>query len=144
MTRSQRIKPVSKIADRAEQRAALVLAKTRGQLRELENKLKAMKAYRRDYERKRGHTGAGVSVTDLKHNQNFLQQLDEAIVILEKQVSRQTDITNQEQRKWIETWKSMNSLNKCIENLQGQEKLESERREQSVLDDTANRLKGLI
>jgi flagellar export protein FliJ len=134
MIRSKRIQPVSRIAGRAEQRAAMLLAKNRGQLHELQNRLNVMKAYRRDYERKRGETGA-FSVMHLKQNQNFLQQLDEAITILEKQVDRQTDITRQEQQKWIETWKNMNSLNKCIENLQGHELRETERREQDLLDE---------
>jgi len=78
MIRSKRMQPVSRIAGRAEQRAAMLLAKNRGQLHELQNRLNVMKAYRRDYERKRGETGA-FSVSHLKQNQSFLQQLDEAI-----------------------------------------------------------------
>jgi len=135
MKRSERIQPVSKIAGRAERKAALDLAKTRIQLRDLQDKLDTMKAYRKEYERKQGDTHTKISIKHLQHNQVFLIQLDEAITILENQISRQSELTLQDQKKWIDTWKHLNSLNKAIDNLQTREKQKAERREQGLLDE---------
>ena len=135
MVRSKRIQPVTKLAGQAERKAAMELANTRFHLNDLRNKLDIMKTYRKEYERKAGETGMNVKVRDLQHNQVFLQQLDEAIAILEKQVQRQREITLQDQKKWVATWKHMNSLNKAMHNFRTRENLEKERREQHTLDE---------
>lgn len=137
MKRSERIQPVSKIAGRAERKAALELAKTRVQLRDLQSKLDTMKTYRKEYERKQGDTHTKISIKHLKNNQVFLEQLDEAITILEKQINKQSELTLQDREKWISTWKHLNSLNKAIDNLQTREKQKAERREQGQLDEHA-------
>ena len=142
MVRSKRIQPISQIAGRAERKAALVLAKTKLQLQDLQDKLEMMKACRKDYERKQGETSVKVKVKDLQHKQTFLRQLDEAIDILEKQIHQQAKLTVQEQKKWVETWKYMNSLNKAIDNLKSGEKQKTEQREQAQLDEHAINIKN--
>ncbi len=138
MKRSQRMQSVSRIASRVEREAAQVLARSRNRLRELEDKLQTMKSYRREY----GGTHQDdpknpVSIMQLRQNQAFLRQLDEAIALLEKQVSNHAQISSHDQGRWIETWKHLNSLNKAITNLKAGEQQEQERREQGRLDEHA-------
>ncbi|MCG8324502.1 MAG: flagellar export protein FliJ [Thiotrichales bacterium] len=135
--RSKRIKPVSRLADRAERKAALDYSRTRMQLMDLQNKLATMKTYRSEYQLQQNDTNKVISVKDLQHKQTFLVQLDEAIAILEKQISNQAQLTRQEQQKWITTWKHMNSLNKAIDNLRSKENRQKERQEQARLDEHA-------
>lgn len=137
MKRSRRIQPVSNIADRAEKKAALKLARNRNQLKELQTKLDIMKNYRKDYERTRSDLHSRVTATALQQNQAFLSQLDDAISILQKQVESQSELTKAEQHRWIDTWKHMNSMNKAVENLQSHENRQEERREQGLLDEHA-------
>ncbi|MDX1519567.1 MAG: flagellar export protein FliJ [Gammaproteobacteria bacterium] len=137
MKRSERFQPVSRIAGHAEQKAARKLASTRNQLQDLVEKLEAMKACRTEYQRKQGSTRSRVHIKELQRNQVFLKQLDEAIRLLEKQVCSQYELTHEEQKKWVGTWKYMNSLNRAIGNLRTREKQEKERREQGLLDEHA-------
>lgn len=133
------MQPVARMADRAERKAAIAFARQRTQLDDLKEKLETMKAYRKEYERKPSLIATKASVADLKHGQAFLGQLDEAIQILEKQIRAQFHITEAEKKKWIDTWKQMNSLDKAIENFRARESRQNDRREQHQLDEQASR-----
>ena len=103
MTRSARLKPILKIAEKREHYAALDMARAQQQLRYYEDKLEQLKSFRNDYNQKMSQSDrSGQTANSLNEMFRFMRQLDEGIAVLERQILQQKQQNLQDESIWRE------------------------------------------
>ena len=144
MTKSERMKPVVRVAESREQAAAREFGASKRALEEHEQRLAELLTYREEYHRHFQQTGsAGVSAGQFMSFQRFLAQLNKAI---------------EQQRRIVETaaqaceckrealgaarGRSM-ALDKVVSRYRQEEERHQERREQKETDEGAQRRRGV-
>ncbi len=103
MTKSDRVKPVVKVAQNREREAARVFADSQRVLHEREQRLDELRRYRDEYrENYQARSRSGMSAQQMRTYRNFLLKLDAAVEQQEQAVHvAQCELTRQKAR-WME------------------------------------------
>jgi len=136
MNRSERLQPVAKLAGKQEQSAAQALGDARQVQVGEEKRLEELMLYRQEYVidfQRRGR--AGLNGSDLQQFQQFLNQLDRAI--LQQQQRIQGAVTQVEHRvgQWQQRATKAKAIGNAVGNLQQAEVRQNDKRDQAVQDD---------
>lgn len=135
--RSKRMLPILNLAERNEKNAALVLARSQQSLKECQNKLAMMREYRNEYA---NNFTAGISSASLlRDKHNFIQQIDQSIELLEKQISQHSVQHGLDQKEWLKTRQKSNALDKVVKQFRSSENKQQNQREQLEQDDRVTR-----
>ncbi len=134
MRRSERLVPVTRIAERAEQTAAAACAASRRELDGVEAKLAELRGARQEYlDLVNGPvSGGGQRLRDLHR---FLAQLDAAIVQLEWQSQRRRTAFERNQAMWAGSRARAQALDQVVSRHRAAEQRTEIAREQREIDD---------
>jgi flagellar FliJ protein len=140
VTRSQRLQPLARIADRRQQEAARRLQRLREELSRHEARLAQMRAYRQEYVgRYLAAARAGMRAEQIKEYQAFLARLDQAVGQLERVVEQTRQQCEQRATDWVETRVRSRVIDQAIARYRDQEELTERRREQKESDERSQR-----
>lgn len=143
MNKSKRMKPVKRIADSKERDAAKALGESQRVMREQEDRLAQLKAYREEYRAQVQRTGsAGVSAGRLQELHRFMNRLDEAIAEQEKCLQMAEQACEERRRGWFDARGRSRVLDKVVARYQEEERADAAKHEQKELDEFAQRKGG--
>lgn len=134
MTKSQRLAPVERVAQKREQDAARVLGKCRQVLGEVEARLQELIAYRDEYARRLA-SGSGMAARHMLEYRSFLGRLGQAIGYQEQQVGAHRREFERQQERWRGAHTRTRVLEKVVERYQRAERADDDRREQQAGDE---------
>ncbi len=138
--RSERLAPVTRVAENREQQAARALGEARQELARRERQLQELQTYRHEYaEQFRERAGGGVAAAALRRFQAFLGQLDRAIGQQQQSVARASADCEQRRQAWALTRRRRQAVQLAVENCRADERRTAERREQRDTDEHAQR-----
>ena len=139
MRRIERLDPVVQHVDKKQENALQAVAFSQGQVSTEKNRLDQLIAYRNDYLKNKGQLQKACSAIELQEYSRFLVQLDDTI---KKQLEvirlRETEL-DIKRRAWQATRIDSNVMHKVVENLEQQDLLQEERKEQKSMDEFAQR-----
>lgn len=137
---SERFKPVKRIADSRERKAAAALGDSLKCRQQAEQRLADLRAYHADYlEQYRLANQTGMSVARMREFQVFLDKLETAIAEQERIVQRADADCANAQSVWRDKYTRTQVMSNVVERMQAEEQRETERREQAQLDDRPQR-----
>ena len=140
MSPSKRFRPVQRVAESREQKAARALGESRRELQEQTRRLDELKAYHREYqERFRGASAGGISAAQLHEYRAFLAKLEQAIREQEQRLGSVRQECSGRKAAWQETHQRTQALDKVMERFQSEERRQHDSREQKELDDRNQR-----
>jgi len=145
MTKSQRMKPLKRLADNREQEAARALAKAERALREAEKTLSDIESYRGEYNvrwRETAAQAAGLPARALREYQAFLDRLDQAMGQQRGRIELCRKDFEFRRQAWIATRRKTQTFDKAIERFQHQERRVEDKREQGDTDERGQRYNG--
>jgi flagellar protein FliJ len=136
MTKSQRMKPLTKVATSRERNAAKELGEHRRALSEVEAKLAELLTYREEYNRRLQQSGgAGIDAQQMCDYRIFLARLNEAIGHQQACVDKSRREYERKRRLWSEARTRTQALDKVVERYQHEERSTVEKREQAESDE---------
>ncbi len=140
MSPSKRLKPVQRIAETREQKAARHMGLSRKTLHAEEVKLGQLKGYHQEYlQRFEDAASKGMSANQLQEYRAFLSKLDEAIRHQEGVVASTKSDHSTNQDDWRKKHTRTEALNQAVKRFQKQEKVTAERNEQKESDERNQR-----
>lgn len=137
MTRTQRLQPVVRHADKKQQQALQAVAKSQAVFEAELGRLQQLNTYRQEYQK---NSSSLCSAYELQELQRFLSQLDDTIVKQQELVSIREMELEQIRQAWKLTRVDSKMMNKVVQNIEKQESIEEERKEQKVLDEFCQRI----
>lgn len=138
MTKSQRMKPVLKIAQARKETAIRELGAAQRHLREQETRLNELHEYRKEYLQQTDVAGGkGINAVRYVHIQHFLNNLNAAIEQQRQVVEYAVHICEEKKRFWQEARTKSESLDRVVRHYVRQELHEESRREQKETDEVA-------
>lgn len=144
MTKSQRVKPIIKVAQNRENEAARVLADGQRVVQERRQRLAELRSYREDYRNKYQKQGsAGITAQQLRTFRNFLLKLDQAVEQQEQLVTSAQRDLEQKKSKWMEKHFRTQALDNMRGRYLSQEQLSENRAEQKDSDERSQRKVGI-
>lgn len=136
MTRSQRLKPVARIADRKQQDAARLFRLSREELEHYRQRLVQMQLYRQDYLARFQESGSrGMSGEQVKDFQIFLGKLDDGISQLRSLIEDSTKSCEINREDWVARRARCQALDGIIEHYRLEEARDTIRREERASDE---------
>ena len=142
MKKSQRLRPVIKIAKNREENAAKALSEGRRIHSRNEAKLAELLAYQKEYTRRYEDAGRnGINVDKINEFRRFLERLNDAISSQKKIVKVSTVELDKKNKAWSQTRVKHKSLDKVAGRHRADENRDEERGEQSESDDRSQHIK---
>ena len=136
MTKSQRMKPLTRVATSHERTAAKELGEYRRTLAVAEAKFTELMTYREEYSKQLQQSGgSGIDAQQMRDYRIFLTRLNEAIVHQQASVDQHRREYEQKRRRWSEARVRSKALDKVVERYQKEEVSIVERREQAESDE---------
>ncbi len=136
MVRSERMRPVARLAETKESEAAKALADATARLAEQQQRLDDLTAYRDEYTARFKETsGLGVSAARFQQFQRFLASLGEAIEQQRRVVDSARRLLEERRRLWQGARSKTKALESVVEKYQQEEALAAGRKEQKEIDD---------
>jgi len=136
MTKSDRVKPIVKIAQNREREAAQVFAGSQRVLQEREQRLVEVRRYREEYlENYQSKCRSGMSAQQVRTYRNFLQKLDAAVVQQEQLVNVAQSELEQQKARWMEKHVRTQALDNMRTRYVTQEQRDAQRVEQKESDE---------
>lgn len=136
--RSERLKPVQKLAGMGESEASRELGRSQQALAEQEARLEQLRQYREEY-RGMFEGERAVDPRRLRDERAFLARLDEVIRQQEAVVRSNMEAYERQREDWIEARSRVNALDRAAERYRAGEARDRDRREQKEQDDQAPR-----
>ncbi|BAU58849.1 flagellar export protein FliJ [Halorhodospira halochloris] len=136
---SKKLRPVERLTQQRQERAAVELAKARSELQESQGQLENILHMRQDYRRRLVCEGT-IEASRLRDFHAFLCRLDEAVDQQRQGISDQQQRVEQLHKQWLGRWAEHRRIESVVERRAQQERQEQERREQRELDETARLL----
>ena len=141
--RSDRIKPVARLADNRESRAAKALAEAQQRLEQQRQQLTNLHGYQAEYQQALEAAGRqGLRGQQVRDFRRFLIQVDQAIAGQQQVVERAEAEVEQARRKWLVA----RTETRRVETLQSwyadEEAQREQRQEQKETDERAGRPRG--
>ena len=143
MTKSQRMKPLTRVATSRERTAAKELAEYRRVLTAAETKYSELVTYREEYtQRLETSGGTGLDAPQMRDYRLFLARLNEAIGHQQVSVERHRREYERMRGLWSEARIRSKSLDKVVERYRKEENTTAEKREQAESDERSQRGSG--
>lgn len=143
MTKSERLKPVARVAESKERDAAKALGDRQRALSEREAALSELLSYRDEYRRRFQQAGSeGLNGSRLQDYRSFLNRLDGAILQQRELIETARRAYEQQKRVWHEKWNRTKVLDKVVDRYREQEARLETRREQSEHDERAQHIRS--
>ena len=140
MTRSKRLEPIARVADRHEQDAAGRFAESRESLVQQRQRLEEMRSYREEYlGRLAKQGGGGLRASQIKEYQVFLARLDDTIGQLEGMVHAAERAMEQRRNEWLGRRARSKALDGVVDRYRREEDRDSLRREERESDERNQR-----
>ena len=137
MRRSRRIDRLVKIAEAEERKFAEATGLSERQLREQQQRLGELNAYRSEYARG-GSARSYESAAQMKDFHAFIGRLDQAVQS-QKQIIRECEHRlEQHRRRWQSKRQRVESLQKVGERFRSEETADADRRAQRIADDRSH------
>ena len=134
--RSERMKLLQRLAEKREEMAALAMGKSQQNLQTQKGRLNELGDFLKDYQQQFQHTGArGMTAASMRQYQQFMQQLDQAIVQQRGAVSAADAECQQKQQQWQQTHTTTRIYDKTVEKIVDKEHQHDQRMEQKEADD---------
>ncbi|MEW6354459.1 MAG: flagellar export protein FliJ [Pseudomonadota bacterium] len=141
MTKSQRLKPVARLAEYKERDAARLLAEAQHAVERHEERLNELLTYANEYrQRLRAAESAGMEAGQRHDYQVFIAKLDEAINQQRGRLAAATHELEHRRRQWLATHGASTSLDKIVARYADEETRSAARREQGEADERAQQL----
>jgi len=141
MTRTERLQPIVQHTDNKQQQALLELARSQEVVDQERAKLAQLKNYKVEYEKSRHLDNRVFSAMELQEFHRFLEQLDDTISKQKQIIKLRKNQLEQKRQCWNETRIKSKVMHKVVDNLQQQEFIEQEHKEQKALDEFSQRVK---
>lgn len=136
MTKSDRVKPIVKIALNREREAARIFAESQRILQESEQRLIEVRRYREEYlENYQTRGRSGMSAQQMRTYRNFLQKLDTAVEQQEQSVQLARSEFAQQKVRWMEKHLRTQALDNMRTRFITQEQRDEQRAEQKESDE---------
>ena len=136
MTKSERVKPIVKVAQNREREAARVFADSQQLLQEREQRLAEVRRYREEYlENYQARGRAGMSAQQMRTYRNFLHKLDAAVEQQEHLVQDAQNALAQQKARWMEKHVRTQALDNMRTRYVSQEQRDLQRTEQKESDE---------
>lgn len=136
MAPSDRFKPIQKIAENKERKAAAALGESLKKKEAAEKQLQDLKQYHADYlERFSAATRNGINGARLHEFQAFISKLELAISEQEKAVVLATQSCTRSKQQWTGTYTKKRAMGNAVDRMKAAELHERERNEQKLVDD---------
>lgn len=143
MTKSDRLKPVIKVAENREREAAKVLGDAQKVVQQRKKRLDELTSYRSDYCARFNSADRGARPAALLADfRLFLVRLDEAIVQQQKLLDAGVKELEERKQRWLAERTKTLALDKVAVRLRTQERRQVERKEQKDTDERAQRRGG--
>jgi flagellar FliJ protein len=140
MVVSKRFKPVLRVAESRERKAAHQLGDSQRAALEQEAKLDELRRYHQEYlERFNSAARSGISVGQLREYQAFLAKLDLAIRQQESIVKKSLNVCSVRREEWQQKYIRTQALDKVVQRREADERRTRENREQKEADDRSQR-----
>lgn len=138
MTRSQRLKPVSRIAENRERQAATEMVEFKRLVDAQQAKLDELHGYRNDYAKRLTEAGRkGIDAQRLIDYQRILTKLGDAIAWQEKRLGSLKQDYEVIRRRWTDSHSRTAALEKAMQRFHAEERRVVERHEQWEMDEQA-------
>ena len=140
MVSSKRFKPVKRVAESREQKAAQALGSSQRAARNEEARLEELRRYHKEYlDRFHDAARAGISVAQLQEYRAFLRKLELAIGEQEKIVRESQQDCSTRKALWQEKRQRNQALGKVMDKFRSAEHKARDTREQKETDDRNQR-----
>lgn len=135
-TKSERIKPLQRIAEHHEQQTAIILGSSRKALGECEQRLGDLIKFRGDYTQQILEAGKnGINGSRLQALYQFVNQLDMAIEQQKHNILLAQHDCDQHTLKWQQQHQETTILSKTVSRFEDRERLVGQKLEQKMLDE---------
>lgn len=142
MTRSERLTPVTQIAEKRERDAIRIMGECQRSVDDHEKRLIELKAYRDEYcERLRNAGSKGIDPSRLNDYTIFIRKLDEAIVFQGQQITSVKKIYERKKAEWMVLRTKSQALDKVVDKYKKEERRQEDKREQNESDERAQYLR---
>ncbi len=139
-TTAERLKPVIRMAEQAEQEAIRLLGQGQQQVSQAEFKLNELNRYYQDYQQQWLSRGArGVSGPWLMNYQRFLSQMEVAIAQQQRSLAWHQDHLEKLRQQWQQRHARLEGLQRLVERQLQEARRMADRREQKMLDEFCQR-----
>ena len=136
MTRSQRLVPVSRIAESREKKAATEMVEFKRLVDAQQAKLDELHGYRNDYAKRLNDAGRqGMDAQRLLDYQRILTKLGDAIAWQDKRLTALKQDYEVIRRRWSDSHSRAAALEKAMQRFRAEERRAVERREQWEMDE---------
>ncbi|MGD2118275.1 MAG: flagellar export protein FliJ [Chromatiales bacterium] len=136
MNASDKFRPVLRVAENREQTAAKQFGKSQQHRREQEEKLENLKQYHLEYlERFQQSASNGMSASQLREYQLFLNNLEQAIAEQEKLVSQSQADCSRQKDNWRQKHMRTQVMDKAMEKIVLKEQQHKDKIEQKAADE---------
>jgi len=140
MTKSDRLKPIQKIADKKERKAATAFGKTLKARNEVKKRLEDLQVYHKEYlDRFAVASQKGINVVQIQEYQSFIAKLELAIEEQKRALENSQHTCDDSKHEWQGTYSKSKAMETAVDRLQASEKKDKERIEQSISDDRSQR-----
>lgn len=140
MTSSDRFKPVQRVADSRERKAATALGDRLKARQQAEQQLADLRTYHAEYlARYQLANQQGMSVSRIREFQVFMDKLEHAIAEQEKVVAKAVAACAAAQDLWRDKYTRTQVMSNVVDRMKADEAREADRREQAQADDRPQR-----
>ena len=138
MTKSQRLKPVTHVAEMRERDAARIMGEQQQDLDQQFKKLDELRNYRAEYAKRMQDAGAkGIDAGQMMDYSNFIRRLSDAAKFQEQKIEESKRFLEIRTREWRALHTKTEALNKVVSRFQTEERRDSDKREQNENDERA-------
>lgn len=140
MTKSDRLKTVTKVADERERQAAREMGAAQQTLAQRQQRLKELQNYRDEYARRFSDTNHDARPVVLVNDYRlFMHRLDQAVVQQQRVVDVATAEYEKKRASWMALRAKAKALDKVVDKLKQGERRVADRKEQKDSDERAGR-----
>ncbi|MCW8932518.1 MAG: flagellar export protein FliJ [Gammaproteobacteria bacterium] len=134
--KSQRMKPVNRLAEKKEQESAIVYSQCMAQVHDLENQLQKLYSYRAGYHQQMTEmSNLGVGSHRLQDTLMFMNNLNQSIEGVLKQIQQQKEICEGKKEQWMALHNKTRIYTKVTKKYIVEEQLVQNKNEQKLLDE---------
>lgn len=138
MTRSERLTPVSQVAEKRERDAVKVMSDCQRAVDEHEKRLAELYTYREEYRNRMQAAGReGIDPGKLNDYTVFIRKLDDAIEFQKKEISASKLTYEQKKSEWMALRTRSQALDKVVDKYKKEEQIQKDKQEQKETDERA-------
>jgi flagellar FliJ protein len=138
--KSQRLRPVVRVAENREQQAVRALGESQTAMNLAKQKLAELENYRQDYLQNFQESGkAGMSAARMEDYRRFLQKLDAAIEQQKQVLAQAGYVVEQRRQDWFATRNKVRSLDNVVTRYEAEEQRQAHKKEQGDNDERSQR-----